>query len=288
MSDIVSTIKENYINMQRTIERELDIMSVHGGLTGSNREVMWMNFFRKIIPKKFEIEQGVMIMDSTGSISKEVDLVVFDCQYTPYLFQYGEIKFIPIEAVAVVIECKSSNFKSENLCKWSKSISSLRTNPTGIARMVNGHSMSCGVQTQKGTKPIKILASIKNYENENEFTDISKSFDFILYRLNQELKVRVPNEKETLGWWSQKINSGKSNKFEFDSRVKKEYDCLDDNQKNYEVESNGDNLLIKNTLRDYKIGGNPLLSLNFQLNQLLMLINNPMLFPHLAYAKLFE
>ena len=31
-----------------------------------------------------------------------------------------------------------------------------------------------------------------------------------------------------------------------------------------------------------------LLTLNLQLNQLLMLINNPMLFPHIAYAEMFN
>ena len=31
-----------------------------------------------------------------------------------------------------------------------------------------------------------------------------------------------------------------------------------------------------------------LMTFNFQLNQLLMLINNPMLFPHRAYVKLFS
>ncbi|MFC7561502.1 hypothetical protein ACFQY3_24870 [Paenibacillus farraposensis] len=30
------------------------------------------------------------------------------------------------------------------------------------------------------------------------------------------------------------------------------------------------------------------MTLNFQLNQLLMLLNNPMLFPHFAYAKAFR
>lgn len=42
------------------------------------------------------------------------------------------------------------------------------------------------------------------------------------------------------------------------------------------------------TLAELKIEGNYLLSLNLQLNQLLMLINNPMLFPHFAYAKIFR
>jgi hypothetical protein len=45
---------------------------------------------------------------------------------------------------------------------------------------------------------------------------------------------------------------------------------------------------LQNTLKDLEVPRNALLTLNFQLNQLLMLINNPMLFPHLAYAKAFR
>lgn len=60
-----------------------------------------------VIPKKYCIEQGVFIIDSYGKISNEVDLAVFDEMYTPYIFNYEEIKFIPIEAVAAVIQCKS-------------------------------------------------------------------------------------------------------------------------------------------------------------------------------------
>lgn len=45
-------------------------------------------------------------------------------------------------------------------------------------------------------------------------------------------------------------------------------------------------------LNDYRVSSNgediSLLSFNFMLNQLLMLINNPMFFPHRAYVKLFN
>jgi len=50
--------------------------------------------------------------------------------------------------------------------------------------------------------------------------------------------------------------------------------------------------ILNRTLSEYKITYQDqpvsLLSLNLQLNQLLMLINNPMLFPHNAYAKMFN
>lgn len=48
------------------------------------------------------------------------------------------------------------------------------------------------------------------------------------------------------------------------------------------------NLELENTLEDLEVPGNSLLTLNLQINQLLMLLNNPMLFPHFAYAKAFK
>ena len=70
------------------------------------RDRVWKSLFEMIIPKKYCIEQSVFIIDSYGNISREVDLAVYDEMYTPYIFNYGEIKFIPIEAVAVVVQCK--------------------------------------------------------------------------------------------------------------------------------------------------------------------------------------
>lgn len=56
--------------------------------------------------------------------------------------------------------------------------------------------------------------------------------------------------------------------------------------------STGSAELAKVNLDNYQIGSRTdpvaLLTLNLQLNQLLMLINNPLPFPHKAYAKMFN
>lgn len=50
----------------------------------------------------------------------------------------------------------------------------------------------------------------------------------------------------------------------------------------------------KHNLDEYKVKGKngkkelSLMSFNFQLNQILMLLNNPMLFPHLDYVEMFN
>lgn len=60
--------------------------------------------FKRTISQKFVIEQSVFLIDSKGNVSNGVDLAIFDEMYTPYIFRYYDLKFIPLEAMAVVVE----------------------------------------------------------------------------------------------------------------------------------------------------------------------------------------
>ncbi len=307
-------ILHNYDYMNRMIVEELEIASEHGPLTGDYREQTWMDLFRRIIPKKYSLTQGVMIIDSFGNISKEVDIAVYDEQYTPYIFQYNALKFIPIEAVAVVIECKSTKWEEKNIKEWSDAIENLTPKASGIARMVKGYNCGITNKAQKKTRPIKILAAIKSVKEEKTAEAIKETFkdhfDFVIiekinenndksYKSNgnpiKTLEILIKNEERSLGWWGQELNIPKEER-----TVEKilELDCLSNceskeekksfNKKDYPELKLDDNNCSKVTLEDLKVESNPLLSLNFQLNQLLMLLNNPMLFPHFAYANTFN
>lgn len=112
MENAISKIRSNYVSLEKSIVDQLSLeVTKHQLTTGTYRETVWKSLFDMIIPRKFCIEQGVFIIDSKGKISDEVDLVIFDEMYTPYIFNYGKIKFIPIEAVAVVVQCKSKNLR---------------------------------------------------------------------------------------------------------------------------------------------------------------------------------
>lgn len=284
---IYEKILENYNHLNEKMVEELDLASVHNGLTGNYREEMWIEFFRSIIPKKFSLAQGVMIIDSDKNVSKEVDIAVFDEQYTPYVFQYNTLKFIPIEAVAVVIECKSSSLNYNKLCEWADKLKRLKPKRSGITRIVNGYVTGLTNESQKRTRPITILASIKNNETDKPLNEIKEDlgdyFDFIILEENKKFEVLIKYEDKSLGWWGCQLNGT-----EFEENLK--LDKLP-NEKDIEgspeLKFDGERY-ITNTLKDLRIEKNPLLSLNLQLNQLLMLINNPMLFPHFAYAKAFQ
>lgn len=325
--NVLYKIHENYNYLNKMMVEEMDIATEHGGLTGNHREEMWMRLFRGIIPQKYSMAQGVMIIDSDGNVSNEVDIAVFDEQYTPYVFQYNTLKFIPIEAVALVIECKSSKLPARNLKEWSESIDKLKTKSSGIARIVSGYASGLTNRTQKKTRPIKILASNKGITKKQYFgnrdIDLGDFFDFILYKQQgseTKFNTYIKNETQTLAWWGKRLNGVEDEKenlkIEFLSGCREidkhalcgksdiEKECIEKEwiikekrrleqekqrlSEGYSELNLDQELYLTNTLNDLHIKDNPLLSLNLQLNQLLMLINNPMLFPHFAYAKRFN
>lgn len=259
MDKVIGDIKENYKNLEKSIVRQLNFEVKNHHLTaGHHREMIWMEFFRQIIPMKFAIKQGVFLIDSKGEVSKEVDIAVFDEQYTPYIFNYGNILFIPIEAVAMVIQCKSRELKANNVSEWNQSVAELSTVEGGIARMAT--QISTAQTTQKATTPITVLCCL---ENESKKQD---SFDLLIKALDHGdcLQVEWNKELKTLKDCFYKFNG-----LDFESTVK--------NIKQ-----------LNKRLEELKVEDNTILSLIFQLNQVLMLINNPMLFPHEAYAKMFN
>lgn len=278
---MISSIVKNYQQIEKSIVDQLYMKhDLHGVTVGSERERIWAQLFEMIIPKKFTIEQSVFIIDSNGGVSHEVDFAIMDVNYTPYIFRYGEIKFVPIEAVAVVVECKSQtlNGKTVDVIKdWAESIHSLETSGESITRIATGVSTS-PQPTQQSTRPIRILCSLK----ENCSPDIEKYFDFMLLASGKEdnygIKIETTShllclsedskEEASLLDWHNSLNFYNEEKVQEEALANKKLD-------EYQV-------------RDTEGKVISILTINFQLNQLLMLINNPMMFPHRAYARLFD
>lgn len=285
--ETLKKLYENYENIEKSIVSQLLLDTPNHQLTaGTYREEVWKDLFKQIIPKKFCIDQGVFIIDSYGRISDEVDLAIFDEQYTPYIFNYGKVKFIPIEAVAVVIQCKSNKLVKEKLKKWIDSIDELTTSLNSVARIVSGLvcndiDISKYPKSQTSTRPIKILCTT-NSNRKGVGNYLLNLFDICISidSSKQGLKKEMLKEEATYYEWYEELNHFKLDKFGADE-IK--YRSLIPKSNN----------VIDKKLSKMKITGinnneNVILSLIFQLNQLLMLINNPMLFPHESYAELFK
>jgi len=265
----IKHIMKNYAQLEQSIVSQLRFQADHGTTIGGFREEIWKNMFEQIIPQKFSIARSVFIIDSQGRISSEVDLAIFDEQYTPYIFRHGTLKYIPIEAVAVAIECKSKDPDFEKLSNWLSHIKKLQTSRKSVARM--NHDVVFGNEssspTQTATRPIRILC----HTDEGNRT-IPDGFDIVIHPKGERLQVEFPSQDiHKLSHWYLALNHAQGEKSEVNWKTDRE-------------------------LSDYRIfrmeGQSKqevsLLSLTFQLNQMLMLINNPMLFPHIAYVERFN
>lgn len=303
-TSIIQNIKENYQSLEQSIVRQLSIKVDNHHLTaGYNREKIWLDLFRQIIPMKFAIRQGVFLIDSQGRVSKEVDIAVFDEQYTPYIFNYGNIHFIPIEAVAVVIQCKSENVSGKKnekiLTDWVKSVQEQQTSPNSIARMAVNMSIT-PPPTQKATTPIKILCTQKKCFTEDG--EPKFGFDIVIfpelkktdkekkeYKLTVSFSRRIDNLYKAYHFFNCPPEEFKDFAIFKEENEKKTLSQKDEQEKKrLEALLKCYSELNNRDISKYSVSNNSILSLIFQLNQLLMLINNPMLFPHQAYVDMFN
>lgn len=280
---IIKMLMENYIKLEASIVEELNMRVKHPTMLGTNREVIWKSLFEQIIPKKFAIEQSVFIIDSQGRVSNEIDLAIFDEQYTPYIFKYGTLKFLPIESVVCVVECKSKRLPKTSLLSWVKKLGKLETEVNSIARTISGVKVNGGDKgiklAQTATRPIRILCHISDDTLDKETKNV---FDFIIGTEGKKLTITIENKREMANWYQELNHVGNQNNdriIPYPSRADAEStDFYNPSLDSYSV------LYRKNGVEQQ----NAILTLIFQLNQLLMLLNNPMPFPHRAYVECFN
>jgi hypothetical protein len=163
---IIDKIIENYDSLKQSIISDLSMKneSGHGLSTGNYREEVWSNLFRRVLPKKFSIVRNSFIIGSCGNTSPEIDIIIYDENYVPYIFQYGDtVKLIPIEAVIAVVQCKSENTNRKVkgkyiLDEWVKKVQKIESkHENAYAYTLSG---LVGNRERK-TRPIMILCALK-------------------------------------------------------------------------------------------------------------------------------
>lgn len=86
----------------------------HGAIKGDGAEEMVRQFLRAHLPNSLGVTSGQAV-DSTGAISSQLDVIVYDALRTPMLFTSRDgHHLVPIEGVIAVIEVKA-HLKKEHL-----------------------------------------------------------------------------------------------------------------------------------------------------------------------------
>lgn len=108
MSDV--NLLQLYSGMQSEMLQILQTGSSafgHPGTKGNNTEDNWIEWFRKYLPSRYKVDKAIII-DSAGKCSNQIDLVIYDAQYSYLVFHQQGSKLIPAESVYAVFEVKQN------------------------------------------------------------------------------------------------------------------------------------------------------------------------------------
>lgn len=79
----------------------------HPVSAGDASEEVWLELLTKYLPKRYMVAKA-FVVDSKGIFSQQIDVLVFDRQYTPFIFEFNGEKIVPAEGVYAAFEAKQS------------------------------------------------------------------------------------------------------------------------------------------------------------------------------------
>lgn len=101
-------LQQSFSMQQALLKTQLEMSSAsitHNATMGEVNEKYFIEMMRKYLPDRYAVDTGIVI-DSNGKTSDQIDVVVFDNQYTPTLLDQQNHRFIPAESVYAVFEVK--------------------------------------------------------------------------------------------------------------------------------------------------------------------------------------
>jgi len=130
----------------------------HPGTKGNASERVWLELLETYLPKRYQAATA-HVVDSRGVFSDQIDVVVFDRQYSPFIFHYQGQTIIPAESVYAVFEAKQT-IDAAQVSYAQEKVASVRCL----------YRTSLPIPYAKGTYPAKplipILGGILTFESD--------------------------------------------------------------------------------------------------------------------------
>jgi hypothetical protein len=101
-------LQQAFHEQQKVLQAQLEFAKktiTHDGKCGDVTEKHFLKALAAYLPNRYAVDSAIVI-DSKGQTSDQMDVVIYDCQYTPCLLDQHDHKYIPAEAVYAVLEVK--------------------------------------------------------------------------------------------------------------------------------------------------------------------------------------
>ncbi|MDD3041002.1 DUF6602 domain-containing protein [Bacteroides sp.] len=154
----------------------------HPGIKGDSSELNWIEWLKAYLPKRYSVDKA-FIIDCDGNISDQIDVVIYDQQYSPFVFNQDSAYYIPAESVYAVFEVKQEINKDYIVYAGEKikSVRSLRRTTTAIPH-------AGGYYEPKQHK--KILSGLLTLSSSWN-PPLGESFEKAIYSLDDESRLDI-------------------------------------------------------------------------------------------------
>jgi Domain of unknown function (DUF6602) len=149
-------LKKVFSGLQKQMESQLTLnreILLHPVEKGDASELEWINMLSTYLPKRYSVSKA-HIIDYEGSYSQQIDIVIYDSHYSPFILKQNGATYIPAECVYAVIEVKQ-DLSLQNLKYASKKVSSVRKLKRTSAKIIQADGRDFDPKT-----PPKILSGL--------------------------------------------------------------------------------------------------------------------------------
>jgi hypothetical protein len=144
LSKLLSCLHDDIQNRLKNTREVFD----HPVVKGDASEKIWLSLFQTYLPQRYQAATA-HVVDSQGNFSEQIDIVIFDRQYSPFIFYFEGQTIVPAESVYAVFEAKQT-IDLQKVRYARKKLESVR-------RL---HRTSLPIPYAKGTYPAKPLIHI--------------------------------------------------------------------------------------------------------------------------------
>jgi hypothetical protein len=130
----------------------------HTTTKGDASEGVWLQLLQQYLPRRYAADTA-HVVDSLGQFSHQIDIVIFDRQYSPFILKYEGQTIIPAESVYAVFEAKQA-ISSEEVKYAQEKIATVRK----LHRTSLPIPFAGGVYPAKA--PIDILGGLLTFESK--------------------------------------------------------------------------------------------------------------------------
>jgi hypothetical protein len=129
----------------------------HTTTKGDASERVWLQLLQQYLPQRYAADTA-HVVDSLGQFSQQIDIVIFDRQYSPFILKYEGQTIIPAESVYAVFETKQA-ISTQHLKYAQEKIATVRR----LHRTSLPIPHAGGVYPPKA--PINILGGLLTFES---------------------------------------------------------------------------------------------------------------------------